>query len=76
MKTALDNVINAFLWTWVFEKPVGVNLKSLIQSESKNYDNTRTMPQNLKQYSETSMTIPPISIESERAFSTSLNFFT
>ena len=76
MKTALDNVINASLKTRVIEKPAGVNLKTMIQSGSKIYDKTRTMPSNLKKLSEALMTIPPTSIESERAFSTSSNFCT
>ena len=73
MKTALDNVINTSLRTRVIEKPAGVNLKSLIQSKSKIYDKTGT---NLKKLSDALMTIPPTSIESERAFSTSSNFWT
>lgn len=76
MKTALDNVINASLRTRVIEKPTGVNLKSMIQNESKMYDKTGTMPSNLKKLSDALMTIPPTSIERERAFSTSSNFCT
>ena len=76
MKTALDNVINASLITRVIEKPAGINLKSLIQSESKIYDKTGTMPSNLKKLLKALMMISPTLIESERAFSTSSNFCT
>ena len=69
----MDNVINASLRTRVIEKPAGGNIKSLIQSESKIYDKTRTMPSNLKKSLKDDLFLVQNFDEVEKALSLSID---